>query len=525
MNLLEVDALDVHYGDFQALYGVGLQVAEGQTLAVIGANGAGKSTLLKTLAGQVRATSGEIRLDGVALGRLPAHKRVPGIALTPEGRRIFASLTVEENLLVGAYRARKGPWTLDAVYDLFPFVRQRQDALGRSLSGGEQQAVAIGRALMCNPRLLLLDEVSLGLAPIVVTQLYEAMPLITGSGTTVLIVEQDVNQVMKVADHVHCLLEGRTVLSGEPAALTRERWLRPTSGSRGSPPVEWLNAVVQGVLLGGLYALLAAGLSLMFGVMRIVNLAHGVLAVFAAYLGLVLVRDVGLPPFVTIAVVVPAMAVVGYVLQRTLLGISLTRGPLAPLLVTFGLAVVLTNLLQQVFSADNQTIQIGALGASGVRFTDQLSIGVFSLITFLVGVAAITVVQLFLARTATGRAMRATSDDAEAASLMGIDNLHLYAVATAIALALVGLAGVFLGMRTQFSPTFGAVTLIFAFEAVIIGGLGSLWGTLAGGVVLGVAQAVGAQVAPAYGVLFGHVVFLAVLAFRPSGLFPKVVTA
>jgi len=224
MSLLAVSGLDVHYGDFQAIYGIDVTVEEGETLAVIGANGAGKSTLLKAIAGQVSPTAGTIGFDGRDVTQLPAHKRVPlGVALTPEGRRIFKSLTVEENLLVGAHVKRKGPWDLAAVYKAFPLVADRRDRLGTNLSGGEQQAAAIGRALMSNPRLLLLDEVSLGLAPVVIEQIYAALPAITGNGTTVLIVEQDVNQSMKVADRVQCLLEGRTVLEGSPAELTRDQ--------------------------------------------------------------------------------------------------------------------------------------------------------------------------------------------------------------------------------------------------------------------------------------------------------------
>jgi len=224
VSLLSVSGLDVHYGDFQAIYGLDVTVEEGKTLAVIGANGAGKSTLLKAIAGQVPATNGTISFDGADIGRLPSYKRVPlGIALTPEGRRIFPSLTIEENLLVGAHAKRKGPWNLTKVYDAFPLVSDRRARLGANLSGGEQQAAAIGRALMSNPRLLLLDEVSLGLAPVVIEQIYAALPAITGQGTTVLVVEQDVNQSMRVADRVQCLLEGRTVLEGAPADLTRDQ--------------------------------------------------------------------------------------------------------------------------------------------------------------------------------------------------------------------------------------------------------------------------------------------------------------
>jgi branched-chain amino acid transport system ATP-binding protein len=224
MNLLEVDSIDVHYGDFQALYGVSVSVAAGETLAIIGANGAGKSTLMKALAGLMTPTSGSISFEGRDVTAMPSFKRVGlGIALTPDGRRIFPSLSVEENLLVGGHTRRKGPWNLATVYEAFPLVADRKDRIGIHLSGGEQQAVAIGRALMSNPSLLLLDEVSLGLAPVVVEQIYAALPAITGAGTTVLVVEQDVNQALKVSDRVQCMLEGRTVLEGAAGTLTRDQ--------------------------------------------------------------------------------------------------------------------------------------------------------------------------------------------------------------------------------------------------------------------------------------------------------------
>lgn len=224
MSLLSIQGLDVHYGDFQAIYSLDLHVDEGETLAVIGANGAGKSTLLKAIAGLLPPSAGTMEFAGASIATTPPHKRVPlGIALTPEGRRIFRSLTVEENLKVGAHVNRKGPWNLESVYAAFPLVADRKDRIGVNLSGGEQQAAAIARALMSNPRLLLLDEVSLGLAPVVVEQIYAALPAITAQGTTVLVVEQDVNQAMSVADRVQCLLEGRTVLEGAPADLTRDQ--------------------------------------------------------------------------------------------------------------------------------------------------------------------------------------------------------------------------------------------------------------------------------------------------------------
>lgn len=288
--------------------------------------------------------------------------------------------------------------------------------------------------------------------------------------------------------------------------------------------MDWINAVLQGVLLGGQYALLACGLSLIFGVMRIVNLAHGVLAVASAYLAFWLVQQTGMPSFLTIVIVIPVLAAVGYAIQRGLFNPALRHGELSPLLVSFGLAVIGANLLQEIFTADSRKISIGTLSTASVEL-GGLRLGVFSLITLVVAVGVIVGLQLYLSHTRIGRAMRATKDDPEAATLMGIDEKHMYALATAIAIGTVALAGVFLGMSTQFSPTYGDLVLIFAFEAVIIGGLGSLWGTLLGGLVLGVAQTVGAQIDPAYGVLAGHLVFLVVLLFRPQGLLPKAVVA
>jgi branched-chain amino acid transport system ATP-binding protein len=224
VTLLEVRDLTVHHGQLAAVTGLDLGVDEGETLAVIGANGAGKSTLLRALAGAMRPTSGTILLDGVDVTGLPAHRRVAaGIALVPEGRRLFSSLTVEENLLTGTYRRRPGPWSVDRVMELFPWMRERRRQVSSQLSGGEQQAVAIGRALVSNPRLILLDELSLGLAPVVVRRIYEVLPEILAAGTTALIVEQDVSQALRVADRVQCLLEGRTVLRGRPGELTLQQ--------------------------------------------------------------------------------------------------------------------------------------------------------------------------------------------------------------------------------------------------------------------------------------------------------------
>jgi branched-chain amino acid transport system permease protein len=283
--------------------------------------------------------------------------------------------------------------------------------------------------------------------------------------------------------------------------------------------VEWVNAVVQGILLGGLYALLAAGLSLVFGIMGIVNLAHGDLVILAAFLAVVVVNATGLGPFTTLGVVVPVMFALGYALQRGVLSRTLGRGELPPLLVTFGLSIIVQNGLQELFSADSRRLTAGALETASVRLAGQLAVGSYPLLVFAAGVLTIAALQWLFGRTALGRDFRATADDQETVQLMGVDNRHIYALAVAIAFVVVALAGVFLGIRTTFSPDIGPGRLLFAFEAVVIGGLGSLWGTLAGGIILGVAQSVGARIDPAYRELAGHLVFLAVLLLRPQGLF------
>jgi branched-chain amino acid transport system ATP-binding protein len=233
MPLLETRNLTAFYGDFQALYGIDTSFDEGETIAIIGANGAGKSTFLKAIAGLIHGTPDSVRLEGTPIGARGAADIVKlGIALVPEGRRLFPSLTVEENLLIGGYgRKVAGPWTLDRVYALFPVLRERRSTATPALSGGQQQMAAIGRALMSNPRILLCDEISLGLAPIIIADIYAALPQIKAEGTSVVLVEQDIVQAMKVADRVYCFQEGRLSLTGRPRELTREQIHRAYFGS------------------------------------------------------------------------------------------------------------------------------------------------------------------------------------------------------------------------------------------------------------------------------------------------------
>jgi branched-chain amino acid transport system permease protein len=282
----------------------------------------------------------------------------------------------------------------------------------------------------------------------------------------------------------------------------------------------WVDTIVQGILLGGLYALFAAGLSLVFGIMRLVNLAHGDLIVMAAYLILVGVTVMGLPPLLAALIAAPIMFAVGWGLQRLVLTRTLGEDILPPLLVTFGLSIVIQNALLEGFSADSQRIPMGAVETASVAL-GPVSVGLIPLLTFGSAVLVILGLNQLFYRTELGRAFRAVSDDPTTAQLMGIRPASVFATATGIAMVVVTIAALYLGVRANFDPTIGPARLIYAFEAVIIGGLGSLWGTLAGGIIIGVAQTLGGAINPEWQILSGHIAFLIVLLVRPRGLFPR----
>lgn len=278
----------------------------------------------------------------------------------------------------------------------------------------------------------------------------------------------------------------------------------------------WVNQVLQGVLLGGYYALIACGLSFMFGVMRVINLAHGSIAILAAYVVWSLAEGLEISPFLALLVVMPIMALSGWLLQRAVLERGLRSGQLVPLLSTFGLAVVIDNLLFEKYGADTRSLapNVGDLAFESWNLTDDIAVGQLAVLTFAVAVLLLGGLHLFLERTPLGRAIRATTEDPDTAELVGINSRKVYAIAAAIALVTVALAGTFLGMRSAFDPYAGPAQLIFAFEAVVIGGPGSLWGTLWGGIVLGVTQNLGSQISPQGFLIAGHVVFLLILTAR-----------
>jgi branched-chain amino acid transport system permease protein len=283
----------------------------------------------------------------------------------------------------------------------------------------------------------------------------------------------------------------------------------------------WVNAIVQGILLGGLYALFATGLSLAFGVMRFVNLAHGDIAILAAFVTMSIATTIEISPLVALLIVLPLAFVIGYLLQRVIFDRVVGVDPSFQIVATFGLSIVIQNVLYEKYTADTQGIDVGGLETWSIKINNEISVGWLPLLTLLCAIAVLAGLALFMRRTKLGRAFRATSDDADAARLMGIDVRRIFAVAMALAVATVALAGFLFGARSSFDPFVGPVRLIYAFEAVIIGGLGSLWGTLVGGIILGVAQGIGRQIDPQWGELAGHAVFLTVLVFRPTGLFGK----
>jgi branched-chain amino acid transport system permease protein len=283
----------------------------------------------------------------------------------------------------------------------------------------------------------------------------------------------------------------------------------------------WLDALIQGVLLGGLYALFAAGLSLIFGVMRLVNLAHGDFIVLAAYAILLIAGALGLDPFLAALVALPVLFAIGFVLQQVLLNRTLGGDLLPPLLVTFGLSIIIQNGLLQLFSADSVRLRSGAIETASIPLGGGIAVGVVPLLTLLSAIAVIMFLNFVFYRTTIGQAFRATSDDLDIAQLMGIDVNRIFAIAMGLAFSVIAIAALYLGLRANFDPTIGPARLLYAFEAVIIGGLGSFWGTLAGGIVLGLAQTVGARINPEWQILSGHLAFLIVLVIKPRGLFPR----
>ncbi len=284
--------------------------------------------------------------------------------------------------------------------------------------------------------------------------------------------------------------------------------------------LDWINTLVQGIMLGGFFALSGLGLSLSFGIMRIVNIAHGDFLVVASYLGVVIVAMTGMHPLLAIPIIVPLMFAIGYVLQRALLNRAIDGSELTPLLITFGLSIILHNALQEIFSADFKSLDAGSIEVASLSL-GGINIGWLPLSILIVAIVIYGGLHRLMNATTFGRIVRATVDDPEMTSLMGVDTRRVYAIGMGLSMAIVGIAGSLYGIKSSFSPMTGGDQLLFAFEAVIIGGLGSIWGTLAGGMALGIAQIIGFKIHAGWGAFAGHLVFFGFLFLKPNGLLSK----
>ena len=543
-SILRVEQIDVHYGDFHALWDVSLDVEEAQVVSIIGANGAGKSTLLNTIAGVKKPSRGTVQFRGNRINGLPPYQAVvEGISMVPEGRRVFPRLTVLENLEIGSYtpkaRRRKNE-ALKKIYELFPVLEERRNQLSSTLSGGEQQMLAIGRALMSWPQLILLDEISLGLAPVVIKQIYQKIKQINAEGITALLVEQDIKRSLKAAHKVYIMQSGRISLEGRPESLSQEEIRKAYFGlsdlnvkpeaereriraiKRCSEMLADLkDPIMNGLLLGGLYGIVGIGMSMIFGIVRVVNLAHGDLVILASYLSFVTLSIFKVSPLLTLALVIPAMFLIGFIVQYYLVNRVLGKDMNPPLLVAFGLSIILQNLLLLIFTPDARAL-VTNLSIATLPIGSFLNIPVVYLVDFIVSLATIFLLSRFFSKTYLGKAIRAASDDEGAAELMGINAKRIYAWAMAIAGGTAAIAGVLVGMTFTFYPHTGPDYLIIAFGVVIIGGLGSLIGTFMGGLILGLAQILGAHfLGPGFQLISGYIILLVVLAFKPTGLFSK----
>ncbi len=521
--LLSIEGLEAGYGQLKAVRGVSLGIEKGETVAVVGANGAGKTTLLRAIAGAHRIAAGRIAFKGEDISARPSYARAAlGLALVPEGRRLFARLTVEENSSALALRRPNG--RMDA--------RRRHGGLSQPQGPPPQPRRHIVRRRAASNR----DRTRVDDEPGTPAARRGFARSIARCGRSPLYAARDIEIIRRrhasgragsEARHVDCKQNHmhargldryrRTDANAQPRASHRSLF-RPqeTIARRGAAALIFVNQIIQGVLLGGYYALIACGLSFMFGVMGIINLAHGSLAVLSAYALYVLADRFGVQPFLGLVLVIPLMAVVGWALQRLVLERSARGGLLVPVLSTFGLSIILDNLLFQGFGADTRSLApyIGDLSYDSWTLTDDIAIGKLAALTMAVAIVLLGGIETFLNRTLVGRAICATAEDPDTAGLVGVNARRVNAIAAAISLATVAVAGAFLGMRATFEPYAGAPQLIFAFEASVIGGAGSLWGTLVGGIVLGVAQSLGALVNPQGFFIAGHLAFLAVLFAR-----------
>ena len=533
--MLELKSVDAGYGTFQALFGVSLDVKAGEAVGVIGPNGAGKTTLMRVISGLIRPTRGSISMEGTDVLATPAHRIVSlGIAHVPENRRLFPRLTVDDNLKMGAYmpgaRAKYAE-RLEFVFDLFPRMKERRSQMAGTMSGGEQQMCAIGRALMSNPKLLLLDEPSAGLAPVVVQQVFELVKRIRASGLTVLIVEQNVQQVLHVVDRAYLLEAGSIRASGTSAEMMESDTIKQAYlgvyGLRSGRAMQafldifdiyLLEAVVNGILLGGVLALLALGLNLIFGVIDVTWICYAELVMIGMYGMYYLVQVFGLPYWAAAPLAILLVAALGAALHYIVIAPLLTAPPINQLLATGGVLFILQSFATVAFGIDfrNLGIRLPVLAFGEMHFSYS------RLLSFAAALIGMVAVYLFMTRTFTGTAIRAIAQDRQIMSLMGVDTKRIYLITSALGGALAGLAACLLVLQYDVHPFVGLSFGPITFLICVLGGLGNFVGGFIAAFVFAEIISLGGLFSDLeWGYVLAFAFFIVMMFIRPAGLFAR----
>ena len=534
--MLELRSVDAGYGSFQALFGVSLDVKAGEAVGVIGPNGAGKTTLMRVISGLIRPTKGTIAMEGTDVLATPPHRIVSlGIAHVPENRRLFPRLTVDDNLKMGAFMpgARaKFAERLEFVFDLFPRMKERRSQMAGTLSGGEQQMCAIGRALMSHPKLLLLDEPSAGLAPVVVQQVFELVKRIRASGLTVLIVEQNVQQVLRVVDRAYLLEAGSIRASGTSEEMLKSDTIKQAvhilggfedHGQRMQAFIDafdiyLLEAVINGILLGGVLALLALGLNLIFGVIDVTWICYAELVMIGMYGMYYMVQVFGLPYWAAAPFAILLVAALGALLHYLVIAPLLTAPPINQLLATGGVLFILQSFATVAFGIDfrNLGIRLPVLAFGEMHFSYS------RLLSFIAALVGMVAVYLFMTRTYTGTAIRAISQDRQIMSLMGVDTKRIYLITSALGGALAGLAACLLVLQYDVHPFVGLSFGPITFLICVLGGLGNFVGGFIAAFVFAEIISLGGLFSDLeWGYVLAFAFFIVMMFIRPAGLFAR----
>ncbi len=529
--MLSLSAVSAGYGSFRALFDVSIEINPHEAVGVIGPNGAGKTTLLRVISGLVPLSAGEMTFHGNSLAGLSAHRIVKqGIAHIPENRRLFPRLTVEDNLRMGAFipdARREFAERLCWVYDFFPRLKERRNQLAGTLSGGEQQMCAIGRALMSRPQLLLMDEPSAGLAPLLVQQVFELVGRIRGEGYTVLIVEQNVRQILDVVDRAYLLEVGSIRLSGSAAGLKDNESIRKAymgmehaSSVVGAAPMDiyLIEAIINGLLLGGVLALLALGLNLIFGVIDVVWIAYADLVMCGMYVVYWVHAGYGWPLPLAFLLAILTVAGLGVLVHVLIIAPILGSAPINQLLATGGLLYFLQSFATLLFGTEFRNI--------GVRLP-VIELGdIFTsfsrLIAFAVALVGAVALYLFLKRTYLGTAIRAIAQDRDVMGLMGADQRSIYIATSGIGGALAGLSACLLALQYDVHPFIGNTFGPLVFMICVLGGLGNMIGGFVASFIMSQIIAIGGYYASTeWAYVLAFILFIVLMLLYPRGILAR----